>query len=138
MGDPEAGEVRRGRQEEPSGRRERRGGQLLHPLGPGELAELPGRFPALQSPIQAAWALGAEKGGRGDQEKQTEGANQVEQERSGGSLPHPLDPRKPAGLPGEVPCPLRPGVGGTPGPLLFLEPKPRPPQPPGLFQPCGS
>ena len=49
------------------------------------------------------------------------------------ALPRPLEPRMPAGLPGEVPCPLRPGVGVTPGPLLFLEPKPHPPQPPGPF-----
>ena len=55
------------------------------------------------------------------------GALWEEQERRGGHLPCPLEPRKPAGLPGEVPCPLRPGVGGTPGPLLFLEPKPHPP-----------
>ena len=54
-----------------------------------------------------------------------------EQERRGGHLPCLLEPRKPAGLPGEVPCPLRPGVGGTPGYLLFLEPKPHPPQLPG-------
>ena len=47
-----------------------------------------------------------------------------EQETRGGHLLHPLESRKPSGLPGEVPFPLRPGVGGTPGPLLFLEPKP--------------
>ena len=51
------------------------------------------------------------------------------QERRRRHLPHPLEPKKPAGLPDEVPCPLRPGVGGTPGPLLFLELKPQPPQP---------
>ena len=44
-----------------------------------------------------------------------------------------LEPRMPAGLTGEVPCPLRPGVGATPGPLLFLESKPHPSQPPGPF-----
>ena len=56
-----------------------------------------------------------------------------EQERRGGRLPHPFMPRKPAGLPGEVLCPLRPGVGATSGPLLFLEPKPHPPQHPRPF-----
>ena len=56
-----------------------------------------------------------------------------EQERRGGRLPHPLEPGEPVGLPGEVPCPLRPGVGGTPGPLLFLEPKPNCPWPSGPF-----
>ena len=40
---------------------------------------------------------------------------QEEQEKSRGLLPCPLEPRKPAGLPGGVPRP----VGGTPGPLLF-------------------
>ena len=48
-------------------------------------------------------------------------------------MPRPLGPRKPTGLPGEVPCPLRPGVGDKPGSLLFLEPKPHLPQPPGPF-----
>ena len=67
-----------------------------------------------------------EAGGRGPPRPE-------EQERRGGRLPRQLEPRKPAGLPGEVPCPLRPGVEGTPGPLLFLEPKPHPSQPPGPF-----
>ena len=61
-----------------------------------------------------------------------------EQERRGGHLPCPLEPRKPAGLPGEVTCSLRPGLGGLPGPLLFLEPKTHPHSPHGLFQLCGS
>ena len=61
-----------------------------------------------------------------------------EQERRGARLPCPFKSRKPAGLPGEVPCPLRPGVGGTPGPRLFLEPKPQSHNPQGRFQPCGS
>ena len=56
-----------------------------------------------------------------------------EQERRGGCLPLPLEPRKPARLPGEVSYPLRPVWGGMPEPLLFLEPKPHPPQPPGPF-----
>ena len=42
-----------------------------------------------------------------------------EQERSGGHLPCPLEPRKPAGLPGEVPRPLRLEAGRTTGPHLF-------------------
>ena len=71
--------------------------------------------------------------GWGDQERQVGGTLREEQERSWGWRPHPLGPGEPAGLPGEVPCPLRPGVGGTPGPLLFLEPKPHPPEPPGPF-----
>ena len=56
-----------------------------------------------------------------------------EQERRGGHLPCPLEPRKPAGHPGEVPGPLRPRVEGKPGSLLVLEPKPHLPQPPGPF-----
>ena len=31
----------------------------------------------------------------------------------------PTRAQKPAGLPSEVPCPLRPRVGGMAGPLLF-------------------
>ena len=113
-------------------------GRLPHPLRLGEPAELPGQSPALQSPLQVMWLLGGiGRRPRGEQERQTGGGlpdpRQEEQERRGGRLPHPLEPRKPAGLPGEVPCPLRPGVGGTPGPLLFLEPKPHSPQPPGPF-----
>ena len=71
--------------------------------------------------------------GWGDQERQVGGAIQEEWERRGRRLPGSLEHRKPAGLPGEVPCPLRPGLGGTPGSLLFLECKPHPPQPPGNF-----
>ena len=33
------------------------GGQLPCPLGPREPAELPGRSPALQSPLQVTWVL---------------------------------------------------------------------------------
>ena len=44
---------------------------------------------------------------------------QEEQEGSRGHLPRPLAPRKPAGLPGGVPHPLRPEGRGMPGPLLF-------------------
>ena len=56
-----------------------------------------------------------------------------EQEKRGGHFPHPLESRKPVWLPGEVPCPLRLWVGETPGPHLFLEPKPHPSQSPGPF-----
>ena len=99
-------------------------------------AELPGLSPALQGPLQAEWVLrdieerpgrSVEAGGRGPP------GPEEEEERRGGHLPCPLQPRKPAGLPGEVPHPLRPGVGGMPGPLLLLEPKPHPPQHPGPF-----
>ena len=37
---------------------QRSAGQLPHPLGHGEPAELPGKSPALQSPLQATWVLG--------------------------------------------------------------------------------
>ena len=53
-----------------------------------------------------------EAGGRGPQGLE-------EQERNGGHLLCPLNPRKPAGLPGGVPTPWRPEAGGMPGPLLF-------------------
>ena len=80
--------------------------------------------------------------GRGDQERQVGGAlpdpRPEEQERRGGCLPHPLKPRKPAGLPGEVPCPLRPRWGARLGPFCSLSLSPTPHIPQGLFQPCGS
>ena len=127
MDAPEEGEIRRCRWEGPSGRRGEKQRAFAPPTRPGEPAEFPGRSPALQIPLQAAWILGGiggrpgrsgEAGGRGPPRPQTRGAGK---ERRG--LPCLLDPRKPAGLPGEVPCPLRPGVGGMPRPLLFLEPK---------------
>ena len=109
---------------------ERSRGRLPHPLGHKEPAELPDQSPRPPRPLQADWVLEG-IGGRpgGDEERQAGGALQEEQERREEHFPHPLEPRKPAGLPGEVPCPLRPGVWGTPGPLLFLEPKPHPPRP---------
>ena len=108
---------------------------IAWPTWAGEPAESPGQPPALQSTLRTAWVLGGiggrpgrsgEAGGRGPPRLE-------EQERRGGYLSHPLEHRKPAELPGEVPCPLRPGVGDTPGSLLFLEPKPHPPQSPGPF-----
>ena len=114
---------------------ERSRGRLPHPLRAREPAELPGRYPHSKAPsrLHGSWghrkeAEGrtAEAGGRGPPRRE-------EQERRGGCVPCPLESGKPAVLPGEVPCPLRPAVGGTPGPLLFLEPKPHSPQPPGPF-----
>ena len=80
-------------------------GQVLWPqrsplgrVGPGDVGERPGRS--------------GEPGGRGL-------PGPEEQERNGGCLPHPLEPRKPAGLTGDVPHPVRSEVGDMPGPLLF-------------------
>ena len=115
------------------------GGRLPRPHGHGEPAELPGRSPALQTPLQATWVLGGiggrpgrsgEAGGRGPPRPE-------EQERRGGRLSCPLKPRNPAGLPGEVSCPLRPGVGAHLGPFCSVQPKPYLHSPQGLFQPCG-
>ena len=58
-----------------------------------------------------------------------------EQERHGGHLPPLLEPRKPAGPPGWVPCPPRPEA--RLGPLCCVEPKTHPHPMQGLFQPCG-
>ena len=125
--------------------RERSGGRLPLPLGHRETAELLGGSPALQglpSPSPGRIGPGAkggrlgrseEAGGRGPSRPQTRGTGEERR-----AFAHPLEPRKPAGLPGVVPCPLRPGVGGTPESLLFLEPNPYTPQPPGPFPPCGS
>ena len=117
--------------------RERSRGRLPHPLGHGEPAELSGGSPPLQGPPFPSGHIGS--GGIGGRPGRSGEAGRrgpprlKEQERRGWHLPYPLEPRKPAGLPGEVPCPLRPGVGGTTGTLLFREPKPHPPQPPGPF-----
>ena len=80
---------------------------MLHPLRPGDPAELPGQSPALQSPLQAVQVLGGIGGRPGRSEEAGGGGppRPEEQERRGGHLPHPLEPRKPAGLPGEVPLP---------------------------------
>ena len=94
---------------------------IAPPTQARETAELPGPSPALQSPLQAAWVLGGIGGrpGRSGEAGRRDPPRLEEQERREGHFPRPLEPWKPAGLPGEVPCPLRPGVGGTPGPLLF-------------------
>ena len=95
------------------------------PLGPGSLLSSQACPPTSKAPSRPrrSWGHRREAGeirrGRWEGPSGTE-----EQERRGGCLPRPLEPRKPAGLPGEVPRPLRPGVGGTPGNLLFLEPFP--------------
>ena len=132
---PEAREIWRRRQEELSGKSGRERRVITWPTQAREPAELPGWSSALQGPLQATCILvgiggrpgrSGEEGGRGP-------PRQEEQERRGVRLPCPLEPRKPPGLPGEVPCPLRLGVGDTPQPLLFLEPKPHPPQPSGPF-----
>ena len=113
--------------------------RLPHPLGPRTPAELPGQSPALQSPHPGHVGLGGiGRRSRGEQERQVGGAlpdpRLEEQERRGGCLGCSIKPRKPAGLPDEVPCPLRPGVGVMPGPLLFLESKPHPtPKAPRAF-----
>ena len=77
-------------------------------------------------------------GGRpGDQERQAGGSLQDRRRSRRGGVPHPLESGKPAGLPGGVPCPLRPEEGGMPGTLLLLapsvQPKPHPQHLPGPF-----
>ena len=108
---------------------------IAPPTQAGEPAELPDQSSALQRPLQATKVLGGIRGrpGRSAEAEGRGPPRPEQQERKGGHLPHPLEPRKFAGLPGEVPCPLRPGVEGTPGPRLFLEPKPHPPHPSGHF-----
>ena len=114
--------------------RERSRGWSPGPLVPGSLLSSQAGTPPPKPPpgrvgpgcIKGRLGISGEAGRRGP-------ARPEEQERRGGRLPHPLELRKPAGLPGEVPCPLRLGVGGTPGPFLFLEPKPHPLQPTGSF-----
>ena len=103
--------------------RERSGGCFPCSLGPGELTELPGGSPALQVPPSPqphwSWEHRKEAKGRIGEAGGRDPPGLEEQERRGGHLPHQLEPRNPAGLPGEVPRSLRPGVGGTSGPLLF-------------------
>ena len=147
IGAPEARETRRSRREGLSAR-SGRGTEGDFPVHSGPGSQLssqadalpskdPPAAPSPRSPHPARISLGGiggrpgrsrEAGGRGPPRHQTR-----EQERRGGRLPCLLEPRKPSGLPGEVPFPLRPGVGVTPGRLLFLEPKPHSPQPSGSF-----
>ena len=116
---------------------ERSRGRLPRPLGAREPSELPGRSPALQGPPSpwphSSWGHKRKAEGRTGEASGRGPPGPEEQERRGGHFPCPVKHRKPAGLPGEVPCPLRPGVGGMPGPLLFLEPKPHCLQPTGPF-----
>ena len=98
-----AGEIRRGRWEGLSGksRRGAEGDHLAH-SGLGSLLSSQVSYPPPKPPPGHVGPRGI--GGRpGDLEWQAGGAIQEERERRGGCLPHPLEPRKPAGLLGEVP-----------------------------------
>ena len=111
-------------------------GRLTRPLGYREPAELPGRFPALQSPLQAVWVPGGIGGRlRGEQERQVGGALRDRRSSRGaeGVCPAHSSSGKPAGLPGEAPRPLRPGVGPRLGPFCSLSLSPTPPTAPKAF-----
>ena len=137
IGTPEAEDIRRGRQEGPSGK-SRRGeeGDCPAHLGTGSLLSprpvpCPPSLPPPHSRIGPGGIGGrlgrsGEAGGRGLPRPE-------EQERRGAYFSQPIRAQEACWAPGEVPCPLRPGVRGTTGALLFLEPKPNPPQPPGPF-----
>ena len=84
--------------------------------GPGSLLSSQADLPLSKAHSRPRGSWGPQVGGQGDQERQVGG---VLRERSKGCLPWPLEPRQPARLPGGVPCPLRPEVGGMPGPLVF-------------------
>ena len=135
IGTPEAREIRTGRCEGPSGR-SGRGAEGVYPahLGTGSLLSFQAGTP-FQSPLLAACVLGSIEGrpGRSGEAGRRDPPGPEQLERRGGCLPCPLKPRKPSGLPGDFPRPLRPGVGGMPGPHLFLESKPHPLQHPGPF-----
>ena len=137
IGTPEAREIRRGRREGLSGKSWRGAeGDCPAHSGTGSLLSSQANPLPFKAPLPpAALVLGGigRRPGRSGEAGGRDPPRPEEQERRGGRLPHPLKPRKPAGLPGEVPCPLRPGVGGTPGSLLFLEPKPHPPTVPRAF-----
>ena len=92
----------------------------------GSLPELPGQSPTLQSPIQAAMALGAQEGGQGrmGEAGRTGPPGPQEQERIGGHLPSLLGPRKPAGLPGWVAHLPRPEAPLGLSVMLSLSPMP--------------
>ena len=143
IGAPKAREIRRDRQEG-SSRRSGRGAEGICPAHSGlgsllssQTSSLPSKFPSPCGCIGPG-GIGGRPGRSGEASRRGPPGLE-EQERRGGHLPNPFEPRKPAGLPGEFPHPLRTRVGNMPGLLLFLEHKPHPPTvPQGLFQPCGS
>ena len=116
---------------------ERREGDCPAHWGRGSL--LGSQFDALQSKAPSrphgSWGIGGrpgrpgEAGGRGP-------AGGAGEER--GCLPHPLRPSKPARVPGEVPCPLRPGWGASLGLFSSLSLSSTSHSPQGLFQSWGS
>ena len=114
--------------------REKNRGRLPGPLGLGSLLSSqsvpcpPKPHPSYVGPAGHRREAGEIRRGRREGPSRMEGAGE---ERRAYALP--TRARGPAGLPGEVPPTLRQGVGGTPEPLLFLEPKPHPPRPPGPF-----
>ena len=120
-GAPEAGEITRGRRKGPVGGAGEERREIAPPTGAQEGCWAPRLVPTLQGnlPTGCIGPGGIGRRLRGEQERQMGGALREEQERRRGCLPHPLKRGKLAGLPGEVPCPLRPGVGDTPWPLLF-------------------
>ena len=123
------------------------GGALLekrrafaHPLRPGSLLSTQASpLPSKAHSTSHTGPGGIGRRPRGEQEKQMGGALRDRRSRRGeeGIFPAHLSPGSLLGSQVEVPCPLRPGVGVTPGPLLFLEPKPHLAQPPGPFPALG-
>ena len=113
IGTPEAGEIRRGRWERPSGRSrtEAKGDCPTHSGLGSLLSSQAGPLPpkASTSP-RPHWSWGHKREVGEIRRGRQEGPSRPEkQERRRGHLPRPLEPRKPAGLPGEVPHSLRLG-----------------------------
>ena len=94
--------------------REKSGGRSPGPHGLGSLLSSQASSPHSKAPSSQCGPWGHRREAGEIRSGRWEEPTQEEQERNGGRLPCPLGHRKAAGLPGEVPCPLRPEVGGTP------------------------
>ena len=95
------------------------------PISPRSLHGSQAGSSSFRGPLQAMLVLGAQEGSRENRERQAGGA--LQDQRSRGRLPRPLKPRKPVGLPGQVPHPLR--TETCRGPICSVEPKPQPTRP---------
>ena len=120
-------------------RRSGRGAEAVCPthLGTGSLlSSLTGPLPS-KAPPRPRGSFGAQEAGKGDQKRQGKGPFGRSGRGEEGICPAHSSPGSLLSSQVRSPQPLRQGVGGKPGPLLFLAPKPHPPQPPGPFPALG-
>ena len=107
---------------------------IAWPTLAGEPAELTGWFPHYKAPSSPRGSCrhkkesGEIRWGRWEGPSQARGAGEERR-----AFAPPIRDQEACWAPRWCPCPLRPGVGAMPGPLLFLELKPHSPDPLGPF-----